>query len=637
MHPFAHLLTADELSRLAGGIIFDRGVEYQRDEVVKELTVADSAIEAVVTGGQEYRVRFWREAGNTLAYSCSCPYFADGSRFCKHLVAVGLEWIERTDGGKRYTPQPPPEVPLTWRITAREAALCGNDMANRLTNVRELINRVTGIADGQQKEVTFLERRTTEAILDALTDMLFRGEAQAVYRECEYFLRAIRQASVKCYGSNASSYLIQRLFMLHFAAAQHVHVRKEYLSDLLAGWRADWPPGLPQFYAPLFGLKGDKLYAEIRRRRASGAMLRLELVPPSQPRHQEPLPPPEPPEPRFADSLQLRLHLEKEDYKCVNLRIECGGVAYDDQFALKAEPLPALQAWLRALIQPASLVSVAEINGLYSTRRLRAERLPNGMVRFSVDSQADSSRPSERGLDVVMPLARLVEGVYHGIRAFTGNQLKGVERWLAANPLAFSIIEFRVFVPAAPEMLECGLPEVKQEIRVDNGPPLNQNDNTEEDGTDCINWRELVESVKKSGRHTLAICSCGWADCRMEDPYEIMHSGDLTRLRVEPSRRLPNGCEYVFFRRQYTEAVRTALRQAVAIHQTWLAGPKDGDFDPGTLLTNVGISGLTEAELLDYHRRIADFCMRMRPRLTPHKVTSETAHVVGLPGRDTHG
>lgn len=85
-------LTAQRLEAIAGGVIFDRGIDYVR--YVRGLRVVGERATGSIQARNVYEVELdW--AGGHLGGDCTCPHFAGGS-FCKHLVAVGLCVI---DGG----------------------------------------------------------------------------------------------------------------------------------------------------------------------------------------------------------------------------------------------------------------------------------------------------------------------------------------------------------------------------------------------------------------------------------------------------------------------------------------------------------------------------------------------------------
>ena len=82
------LLTREALQVLTSATTFARSAAYVAQGRVISCTETADWIEAVVQGGQTYQVRFWVR-GKTLAYSCTCPFAAEGA-CCKHCVAVGL-------------------------------------------------------------------------------------------------------------------------------------------------------------------------------------------------------------------------------------------------------------------------------------------------------------------------------------------------------------------------------------------------------------------------------------------------------------------------------------------------------------------------------------------------------------------
>lgn len=78
---------------MAGPVYFGRGEGYFNSSVVGGLVDIDGRITATVRGTHKYEVTLWVERGG-LAHSCTCP-LGDEGEFCKHCVAVGLEWLSR--------------------------------------------------------------------------------------------------------------------------------------------------------------------------------------------------------------------------------------------------------------------------------------------------------------------------------------------------------------------------------------------------------------------------------------------------------------------------------------------------------------------------------------------------------------
>ncbi|MCU1266701.1 MAG: hypothetical protein JWM21_3019 [Acidobacteria bacterium] len=86
------LVTLGKIRSLAGDLWFARGEAYLKQGRVKDLREHQGKLSAIVVGTQDYRVRLWLDGGQ-VAFSCSCP-LGDEGRFCKHCVAVALDWVE---------------------------------------------------------------------------------------------------------------------------------------------------------------------------------------------------------------------------------------------------------------------------------------------------------------------------------------------------------------------------------------------------------------------------------------------------------------------------------------------------------------------------------------------------------------
>lgn len=129
---------------------YSRGVEYAAASRVRSVEQDGSRIVAEVAGTAEYHVELWAEDGE-LSYYCECPVGADGE-CCKHIVAVGLVWIERrgTGGGK----QPGKAKPGVTLGDVR--AYLGTQSREAL--VEMLMEQVRGDADLRQKLILRVAR-----------------------------------------------------------------------------------------------------------------------------------------------------------------------------------------------------------------------------------------------------------------------------------------------------------------------------------------------------------------------------------------------------------------------------------------------------------------------------------------------
>lgn len=86
------------LRRLAGSQSYRLGIEYFQDSRVRSLTEKNGSISATVHGTGKYRIQLKIDKlSSELEYSCTCPVGEEG-RFCKHLVAAGLQWLSKLKG-----------------------------------------------------------------------------------------------------------------------------------------------------------------------------------------------------------------------------------------------------------------------------------------------------------------------------------------------------------------------------------------------------------------------------------------------------------------------------------------------------------------------------------------------------------
>lgn len=77
----------------AGKRNFDYGGAYFHSNTVQLTHASDRVIEGTVDDGTLYSTRMWSE-GATICYACTCSE-SERSLFCKHLVALGLTWLEQ--------------------------------------------------------------------------------------------------------------------------------------------------------------------------------------------------------------------------------------------------------------------------------------------------------------------------------------------------------------------------------------------------------------------------------------------------------------------------------------------------------------------------------------------------------------
>jgi uncharacterized Zn finger protein len=89
--PFAHVLHADTITKLARGAALARGRAYVDEGRVKALARNEGQLVGCVQGNRLYTVSIWIK-GDGLGYACSCPAGTEGD-FCKHCVAIAVAWL----------------------------------------------------------------------------------------------------------------------------------------------------------------------------------------------------------------------------------------------------------------------------------------------------------------------------------------------------------------------------------------------------------------------------------------------------------------------------------------------------------------------------------------------------------------
>ena len=87
------IVTVSNLRSLAGERSYSRGKEYFEDGAVHRLYCDEERLTGDVHGTHVYKARISCKDGR-IDYGCSCPVGRDGD-FCKHLVALGLEYLDR--------------------------------------------------------------------------------------------------------------------------------------------------------------------------------------------------------------------------------------------------------------------------------------------------------------------------------------------------------------------------------------------------------------------------------------------------------------------------------------------------------------------------------------------------------------
>ena len=103
----------DDVRILSGDTYFSRGFDYYIDGAVQDLLETADMVKAIVAGTHDYHVIFGIKLGQ-FQYGCDCPV-GQSSKFCKHLVAAALAWLEQQEKpatGKRKKKPPQKTDPI---------------------------------------------------------------------------------------------------------------------------------------------------------------------------------------------------------------------------------------------------------------------------------------------------------------------------------------------------------------------------------------------------------------------------------------------------------------------------------------------------------------------------------------------
>lgn len=276
---------------MAGERSYARGEAYHADGLVGSLVVDRNTITAKVRGTHLYRVMLGA-AGGDLDHDCTCPVGEDGE-FCKHCVAVGLEWIEKGSAKKapaRKHTRPPvtmedvrtylgrqtKEVLVEWvmeqavnddrlrrQLLMKAAAKVskGIDVATW----RLLIDTAVDADDFIGYREMYDYARGIEEVIDSVQALLKEGHAAEVIDITEHALEAVEEAIGSVDDSDGHmGGLLERLQDLHLSACKKAKPDPEELALRLFAWelRTDWDTlyGASKTYAHVLGRKGLAVY-----------------------------------------------------------------------------------------------------------------------------------------------------------------------------------------------------------------------------------------------------------------------------------------------------------------------------------------------------------------------------------------
>lgn len=261
----------DELLSLAGPITAERGLDYFTEGLVSALEVGSSSAQAWVKGSERYQVKLNKSA-ERLDFRCTCRHAADGN-FCKHVVAVGLAWLEALEPGQAEADTDPDLEIRDWLNRQPQAELASllfdiamrdNALHRSLRLKIDLDKRGNGASDGATDWYRAIDEATTvEEFLDwrqasslgddllmlsdALEELLSPESAALLIELSEYAIPRVEQAREQVEEScEELEQALQRLKHLHLHACNLIKPAPVELAERL--FQLEMDEHLDSFY-----------------------------------------------------------------------------------------------------------------------------------------------------------------------------------------------------------------------------------------------------------------------------------------------------------------------------------------------------------------------------------------------------
>ena len=282
-----------QLKRLCNDRSFSRGEAYFSEGRVRSLAEHEGVLTAVVSGQKDYRVRLRRD-DSEVGYSCNCPVGLDG-KFCKHLVAAGLAWINpdmkpsRKTGGRKTREKTQDKIQDLLKLQAKSTLiqmLVDEAAENRSLRERLLLQAARFNSAGvdlaaYRKAIASATRtngfvdyhaapdyaRRVQQVIDSIAALLDDGHPLAVIQLTEYMFAKLENAIGDMDDSDGyMGGILPELHDLHHRACLKAPPDPVTLAQRLFDWeiKSDWEffYGSAGNYADVFGPEG---LAEYRR------------------------------------------------------------------------------------------------------------------------------------------------------------------------------------------------------------------------------------------------------------------------------------------------------------------------------------------------------------------------------------
>jgi uncharacterized Zn finger protein len=279
---------------MAGARTYGRGVDYHEGGLVRSLAEQAGVVTASVRGTHTYRVKLWVEE-RSLNYSCNCPVGVDDT-FCKHAVAVGLEWLaehgksksRRKRGERSAVSMDDVSTYLGNQETAtlvkllldhamdddrlRERLLMKTAKAGskgiNLETFRKAIDHAVDPGEFVDYRSMYEYSRSINEVVDSIAELFEDGHAAEVVELAEHALSAVED-SIGSTDDNDGHLggILERLQELHHRACRKAIVDPITLAERLFAWelRTDWDVfyGAAATYKDALGMQGVARYRKL--------------------------------------------------------------------------------------------------------------------------------------------------------------------------------------------------------------------------------------------------------------------------------------------------------------------------------------------------------------------------------------
>jgi len=287
------LLTRARIHNLAGGRSFERGEDYFLDDAVEYVSEDKGVIKGTVQGTYRYKVKIWTSDGE-IDYDCTCPVGQDGE-FCKHCVAVGLQWFKEKGTGRKASKKKKLKTSeddirvYLMKIGKKELADMVIERMYDDSTFRErlilkassadvkgfhgdafkrLIDRAVHVGEFVHYREMWGYTNNIDQVVEELRKAIDDGHAAEAIEVAEYFIDQVEEAIQYVDDSNGEmGSILSELQALHLAACTQVKPDPEKLAEKLfykeCNAEFDVFYDASAIYADVLGERGRTVYRKL--------------------------------------------------------------------------------------------------------------------------------------------------------------------------------------------------------------------------------------------------------------------------------------------------------------------------------------------------------------------------------------